>query len=364
MGYRWKVFNEIYIGKKDDKMSYIKGIDISNNNGSIDFKAVAVDGVGIVYLKASEGTTMQDSTLASFYTEAKAQGLKVGAYHFLVGTSEPETQAANFYAQIKDYDWDCVPMMDVETNFTGLADYVIRFIAAFNALSPLTLGIYSYTSFIEYLADAEATIKDMPFWEANYDNDPWNLPTNTIFTNRVGHQYTETGSISGVSEGCDVDSFTEGIYSDATTSTAGAWTETNNKWWYKHTDGTYSKSAWEKIDGKWYYFDSEGYMAYDWKEDGNNWYLLGHADDGAMKTGWNKTGGKWYYFDLTTGAMQTGWLKIDGEWYYLGTDGAMKTGWISDGGKDYCCYSYGAMISNCDLYGYRFDTNGVATKIS
>ena len=66
-------------------------------------------------------------------------------------------------------------MMDIETNFDGLSDYVTRFISAFKVLCPLELGIYSYTSFIDYLSDISDDIKDMKFWEANYNNDPWNL---------------------------------------------------------------------------------------------------------------------------------------------------------------------------------------------
>ena len=344
-------------------MSYIKGIDISNNNGSIDFSEVASDGVEYVYVKASEGATFQDSTMATFYNNCKNNGLKVGAYHFLVGTSTPEAQAQNFYAMIKDYEWDLTPMMDIETNFSNLSDYVTRFITAFEALCPLKLGIYSYTSFIDYLTDAEYTIKDMKFWEANYNNDPWNLSSN-FFTNRIGHQYTESGSITGISEGCDVNSFIEGVLSDNST-VAGTWQLQNSKWWYKHEDGSYTSNAWEEIDNKWYLFDSQGYMVYDWKKDGNTWYYLGSSNDGAMKYGWILTNNVWYYFgDSSDGAMKTGWQQIDGKWYFFDASGAMKTGWISDNGKDYCLYSSGAMIANTSAYGYSFDSNGVATKLS
>jgi len=343
-------------------MSYLKGIDISNNNGSIDFGQVASDGVEYVYVKASEGATFQDSTMETFYNDCKSNGLKVGAYHFLVGTSTPEAQAQNFYEKIKDYEWDLVPMMDIETNFDGLSDYVTRFIKAFKQLSPLTLGIYSYTSFIDYLTDAEETIKDMPFWEANYNNDPWNLPSN-FFINRVGHQYTETCSINGVSEKCDIDSFTEGALLDETTI-AGGWIIKNGKWWYEHTDGSYTSNRWEKIDGAWYYFDLEGWMVYDWKKDGNNWYYLGNSNDGSMKSGWLLKDSRWYYLGETNdGTMKTGWQQINGNWYYFDSTGAMQTGWIKDNGKDYCLYSSGAMINNCVMYGYRFDSNGVASKI-
>ena len=279
----------------------------------------------------------------------------------LVETSTPEAQAQNFYEKIKDYEWDLVPMMDIETNFDGLSDYVERFIYMFKQLSPLTLGVYSYTSFIDYLTDAEYTIKDMPLWEANYNNDPWNLSSN-FFTNRIGHQYTESGSISGVTVNCDVNSFTEGVLLDGSTI-AGTWQLQDSKWWYKHEDGSYTKNGWEKISSSWYLFDSEGYMAYDWKKDGNSWYYLGSSNSGAMQTGWLLQGRKWYYLDKTTGAMKTGWAEIDGKWYYFHSTGTMKTGWILDDNKDYCMYSSGAMICNTSAYGYRFDSNGVATKI-
>ncbi|MZK51884.1 GH25 family lysozyme [Clostridium beijerinckii] len=346
--------------------NYILGIDVSNNNGSIDFSGMGPnDGVKIVYLKATEGQSFKDSTMSPFYLECKANGLKVGAYHFLVGTSSPEAQAQNFYSMIKDYEWDCLPMLDVETNFDGLANYVTRFINTFKQLSPLKLGIYSYTSFLPYLRTICSEIKDIPFWEANYNNDPWNL-SDTFFANRIGHQYTEKGIITGItSEGCDLDSFTDGVYLNSDTI-PGEWKlESNGKWWYKHEDGSYTKNGWEHINGEWYLFDSEGYMCYSWKKDGNNWYFLGGSNDGTMKYGWVLTDNKWYYFgDKNDGAMKTGWQQIDGKWYYFNTDGAMQTGWIADNSKLYCCYSSGEMICNCDLYGYHFNENGEAAKLS
>lgn len=343
----------------------IKGIDVSNNNGSIDFSQVAADGVEYVYLKATEGQSFKDGTMERFYNDCKNNGLKVGAYHFLVGTSSPEAQAQNFYKKIKDYEWDLVPMMDIETNFVDLSDYVVRFVAAWKQLSPLQLGIYSYTSFLNYISDAAETIKDFPFWEANYNNNPWNLSSN-FFTNRIGHQYTEKGSISGVSEACDVNVFTEGVLIDSL-NIPGKWIQgegdNSSKWWYKHDDGSYTKSGWENINGKWYIFDSDGWMLYDWKKDGDNWYFLGRSNDGAMKTGWVLIDNKWYY-NNENGAMQTGWQKVSGEWYYLDHTGAMQTSWIKDDGKDYYLYFDGPMAHDCDLYGYHFDEHGTATKLS
>lgn len=34
----------------------------------------------------------------------------------------------------------------------------------------------------------------------------------------------------------------------------GTWIkESNGRWWYKHTDGSYTKYDWEYIDGSWYF---------------------------------------------------------------------------------------------------------------
>lgn len=187
----------------------MKGIDISNNNGAINFTGVKNSGVECVYIKATEGTTFQDSYKSAFYGGAKSIGAKVGFYHFLVGTSAPETQAENFFNQIKDYENDLVPMLDVEVNFGGLNDYIARFIARFQQLTNMEIGIYTYTSFLNEYIDV-ARFKDFKLWEANYNNNPWNLPTNG-FTNRIGHQYTEKGHIDGVNGVCDVNEFNEGV---------------------------------------------------------------------------------------------------------------------------------------------------------
>lgn len=86
---------------------------------------------------------------------------------------------------------------------------------------------------------------------------------------------------------------------------AGKWLKgesegNTKKWWYKHSDGSYTANDWEKIDGEWYFFDYNGWM---------------------------------------------------------------KTGWIVWKGKDYYLYGNGVMAHNTTLYGYKFDSNGVATKV-
>ena len=52
------------------------------------------------------------------------------------------------------------------------------------------------------------------------------------------------------------------------------WIQQNNRWWYRHQDGSYTKNNFEYIDGHWYYFDSNGYMITGWKQVKNVWYYF------------------------------------------------------------------------------------------
>lgn len=337
-------------------MGYI-GIDISNNNGNLRLDQVINSGVNLIYVKATEGTTFVDGTMDGFYNQCKNLGAKVGAYHFLVGTSSPETQADNFYNTIKNYNWDLIPMLDIEKNFNGLCNYILRFIDRFRQLSDMELGIYSYTGFIPYFNSIQYYIKDMKLWEANYNNDPWNLPDN-FFINRVGHQYTETGTIANFKGDCN--QFLDGIFLDS--CKPGKWILQDNKWWYQYEDGTYPKDQWLKIKGKWYLFDVDGWIKYLWQNDNNKWYYFGDSNDGSMKTGWVLINNKWYYFDKS-GAMQTGWVKVNNTWFFMNEKGEMQTGWIKYKENDYLLDSEGRMYQDCEAYGYKFDHDGIATKL-
>ena len=45
---------------------------------------------------------------------------------------------------------------------------------------------------------------------------------------------------------------------------SGSWIKSGSRWWYKHSDCSYTRNGWEKIGGTWYYFDSEGWMKTGW----------------------------------------------------------------------------------------------------
>lgn len=133
----------------------------------------------------------------------------------------------------------------------------------------------------------------------------------------VSNVYAENDNVAVTGE--------ESMQFETTTATSGTWIQAaDGRWWYKHSDGTFTKNDWETINGQRYYFDASGWMATGWEKIGTDWYYFG--DNGCMRTGWQKIDIYWYYFG-DNGCMRTDWQKIDVYWYYFGDNGRMRTGW-------------------------------------
>lgn len=187
----------------------MKGIDISNHNGNVDFGKIKSNGVELLYIKATEGTTYQDPYRDINYSGAIRAGLSVGFYHFLVGSSAPETQAENFYIAIKDKNNILKPALDLEATGFNIMDYALRFINKFNTLSDLPLIIYSSPYYINNNLDNR--LASYPLWVAHYGvSTP--MSNNVWGTNYVGHQYTEKGNIPGINGNVDLNNFFDGIF--------------------------------------------------------------------------------------------------------------------------------------------------------
>ena len=147
-----------------------------------------------------------------------------------------------------------------------------------------------------------------------------------------------------------------GVWIEGKTQAKNEWISSGGRWWYRHSDGGYTRSGWEQINGTWYYFDGAGWMGTGWLNVGGTWYYLNGS--GAMATGWLKLGNTWYYLN-GSGAMATGWLKLGNTWYYLNGSGAMVTGWLNLGGTWYYLNGSGAMATGwLNLGGTWYYLNG------
>lgn len=64
-----------------------EGVDVSDWQGYIDYSQVRASGIEVVYIKSSQGNNIKDPYFDINYENAKANGLKVGFYHFLTATN-------------------------------------------------------------------------------------------------------------------------------------------------------------------------------------------------------------------------------------------------------------------------------------
>lgn len=186
------------------------GLDISEHNGKVNLVQAKAVGYTSVIIKASEGKTYNDSRLEFNYTEALRAGMYIGFYHYLKETSSPEDQAVKFHSMIKDKKNDIIPFLDVEDNFKNYKaiDLVKRFIAKWESISDLPIGIYSGNSYCnEFLSCKD--LSKYKLWVANYSTRPFK--TNTWGENYSGFQYTECGKVPGIVGNVDLNEFNEDI---------------------------------------------------------------------------------------------------------------------------------------------------------
>jgi lysozyme len=79
----------------------VKGVDISEYQGAVDFEGLSSAGIEFVYAKATEGATYVDGQFAATCEQAKGSDVALGAYHFFSFDSPGSDQAENFIASAK-----------------------------------------------------------------------------------------------------------------------------------------------------------------------------------------------------------------------------------------------------------------------
>lgn len=92
----------------------IRGVDLSRYNGAVDFHALREGGVSFVYAKATQGEGKRDPAFAANWKGARAQGLKIGAYHVFDFCASPESQLKTFVEAVPVEANALPPAVDVE----------------------------------------------------------------------------------------------------------------------------------------------------------------------------------------------------------------------------------------------------------
>ena len=189
----------------------VKGIDVSHNNGTVDWKKIAASGIGFAFAKATEGDAFLDPQFDANYNGIQSNGIICGAYHFFRPGKNAQAQAESFLKTVQALKpVDLMPALDVEVNDNKAASDTIAGIQLW--MDTVAVGLNSrpilYTSASFWNANLGGTgqFADYPLWVAHYTSDPQpNIPKG--FSGYAIWQFTEQGAVSGVSGNVDLNRY-------------------------------------------------------------------------------------------------------------------------------------------------------------
>lgn len=157
--------------------SNYEGIDVSKNQQGLDFSAIKAAGNTLVCIQVTEGASYINPYWHQHYLEAKAQGLKIGFYHFFTPGVDAAAQAQYFFQTISGTQYDCLPMLNVEKadgyEAEELSGEVNACINEITYLTGLVAIIYIATSCTTNNLKASC-VRMYPLWEADYNS--WGYP--------------------------------------------------------------------------------------------------------------------------------------------------------------------------------------------
>ena len=178
-------------------------VDVSSNNGNISvasFKKMHQYGVNAVIVKLTEATSYRNPYAATQIANAKAAGLRIGAYHYSWYTSQSSAQSeAKYftnYAKSLKLSSDTLMVDDLEDTYT-MTNNVTSNAKAFNTQlkaagfsnTSLYTGLYYKNTTglnFSYIGNGRAWIAQYPFtpssnslWNTTYGMWQWN--SNTSF---------------------------------------------------------------------------------------------------------------------------------------------------------------------------------------
>lgn len=185
-------------------------IDLSKNNGTIDFSALA--GVDEIFIRSSLGYGDKDSSLALNANGAAAANIPVSYYHFayphLVGNEAADaTKQANWFLDtISTLPKPTHLAIDLE-NFSANADATLTpqayalwlkvFLETVKGRTGITMIIYTYADYLNRHLSADHSFGGYPLWIANYGNTDA-PPVPHGWTSYFMWQYSASGVMDGI----------------------------------------------------------------------------------------------------------------------------------------------------------------------
>jgi RHS repeat-associated protein len=207
-------------------LSRALGIDVSNYQGTINWASVHSAGKTFAFAKATEGASFLDSTLANNMVNGTSAGVLMGAYHF----ARPDSSAND---AVNEANWFLTnagqyvtrgylrPVLDVEDGSSlgasALSAWVNTWCTTVQNATGVDPIIYCNTDYATNYLNASVTSHNL--WIANWSTsygDPTTTgspPAGVWGGNWDFWQYSDTGSVSGISGAVDLDAYTSDLNS-------------------------------------------------------------------------------------------------------------------------------------------------------
>lgn len=200
----------------------LKGIDVSEHNGHVDWAKVKSSGQVFAFARVSDGLNYPDSEFTSNWAGIKAAGLKRGVYQYFRPGQDALAQADLLLAKIGTLGaGDLPPVIDVETangqSTSTVASAVRVWIDRVKAKTGREPIIYSAAGFWDTLSNT-SQFAPQKLWVANYGAMCPYMPG--TWGKWSFWQDSESGSVPGVSGEIDTDQF-NGSLADLTALAAG-----------------------------------------------------------------------------------------------------------------------------------------------
>jgi lysozyme len=192
----------------------LRGIDVSNNNGDIDWPAVAASGVAFAGIKCTESTDFVDVYFPANWKGARDNGLARIAYHFARPNSGTAEQEAVFFVETFRAGGGALQgdllALDIEDSWVkpgvDLSDWCLRWLRAVERATGIRPFCYTggwYAQARGLLGNAG--LGKYPLWWANYrdtrPDPPAGWDTITIW------QHSDAMAIPGIHGNVDGDLF-------------------------------------------------------------------------------------------------------------------------------------------------------------
>jgi lysozyme len=203
------------VGPRRERQSdgqLVECLDVSHFQGDIDWSAVSAASKHFVYLKATDGVGTADDHYSANYANAGSAGILRGAYHFFRHGTPGGAQQADYFLQIANpKKGDLPPVLDLEDppGDQSVTDYLSEAAAWVSAVTSALAGqapvIYCSPGFWQDTLGGPDQFSSNPLWIAHYTTHDPTVPS--PWSRFTFWQYTNTGSVSGISANVDLDRF-------------------------------------------------------------------------------------------------------------------------------------------------------------